>query len=221
MPYIKHYLFRRLIFSKTFWLLTFSDVFTWGFYFIIATLSGIYLEEKFGEDIVSIIAIGGAIYFVIRGLLQIPISRVLDRMQSDKDEIIVLSIGCIFMGLPFLFYPSITTPMQYYILQVVFSLGVAMNLNPWRKLFATNLEVGKEARGYAFYDMINSLFIAVSVFFVGQVANVSQHYFDLVMISLGLLVMTGGFWASLIATDDKRKSLNQGQEESETLESPV
>ncbi len=209
MPHIKYFLFRKLLFSKTFWLLTFSDVFTWGFYFIIGTLSGIYLRDRLGEDIVSIVAIGGAIYFVIRGLLQIPISRVLDRLESDKDEIIVLSVGSVLMGLPFLFYPLITSATEYYILQVIFSLGVAMNLNPWRKLFATNLEVGKEARGYAFYDMINSLFIAVSILFVGQVANINQVYFDLVMISLGLLMMTGGFWASLIATDNKRKSLNQ------------
>lgn len=209
MPHIKYFLFRKLFFSKTFWLLTFSDVFTWGFYFIIGTLSGIYLRDRLGEDIVSIVAIGGAIYFVIRGLLQIPISRVLDRLESDKDEIIVLSVGSVLMGLPFLFYPLITSATEYYILQVIFSLGVAMNLNPWRKLFATNLEVGKEARGYAFYDMINSLFIAVSILFVGQVANINQVYFDLVMISLGLLMMTGGFWASLIATDNKRKSLNQ------------
>lgn len=210
MPHIKYFLFKKLLFSKTFWLLTFSDVFTWGFYFIIGTLSGIYLRDRFGEDIVSIVAIGGAIYFVIRGLLQIPISRVLDRLESDKDEIIVLSVGSVLMGLPFLFYPLITSVTEYYVLQVIFSLGVAMNLNPWRKLFATNLEVGKEARGYAFYDMINSLFIAGSILLVGQIANISQVYFDLVMISLGLLMMTGGFWASLIATDNKRKSLTQG-----------
>lgn len=209
MPHIKYFLFRKLLFSKTFWFLTFSDVFTWGFYFIIGTLSGIYLRDRLGEDIVSIIAIGGSIYFVIRGLLQIPISRVLDRLESDKDEIIVLSVGSVLMGLPFLFYPLITTATEYYILQIIFSLGVAMNLNPWRKLFATNLEVGKEARGYAFYDMINSLFIAVSILLVGQIANINQVYFDLVMISLGLLMMTGGFWASLIATDTKRKSLTQ------------
>lgn len=206
MPYIKHVLFNKMFFSKTFWLLTFSDVFTWGFYLIIATLSGIYLEGKLGDDIVKIVGIGGAIYYVIRGLLQIPISRVLDKLKSDKDEIVVLSIGCILMGLPFLFYPSITTPGQYYMLQVIFSLGVAMNLNPWRKLFATNLQVGKEAREYAFYDMINSMFIAVSIFFVGQIANINQQYFDLMMMSLGMLVMCGGFWAALVATDNSRRS---------------
>lgn len=212
MPYIKHYLFRKLLFSKTFWLLTFSDVFTWGFYLIISTLSGIYLEGKLGEDIVRIIGVGGFIYYIIRGFLQIPISRVLDRIKSDHDEIIVLSIGCILMGLPFLFYPAITSAGQYYILQIIFSLGVAMNINPWRKLFATNLEAGREARVYAFYDMINSIFIAVSILFVGQIANVSQQYFDTMIVTLGLLVMTGGFWASLVVTDKTRRSLTKDLE---------
>jgi len=208
MPFIKHQIFGKLIFTKTFWLLTFSDLFTWGFYLIIATLSGIYLEHKLGDDVIKIVGIGGAIYYVIRGVLQLPISKVLDRIKNDRDEIFVLTLGCVLMGLPFLFYPTLTSANQYYVLQVIFSLGVAMNLNPWRKLFATNLEAGREAREYAVYDMVNSLFIALSIFFVGQIANINQFYFDVVMVSLGLLVMTGGLWAALISTDEKRKSAN-------------
>jgi MFS-type transporter involved in bile tolerance (Atg22 family) len=208
MPFIKHQIFGKLILTKTFWLLTFSDLFTWGFYLIISTLSGIYLEHKLGEDVIKIVGIGGAIYYVIRGVLQLPISKVLDRIKNDKDEIFVLTIGCILMGLPFLFYPTLTSANQYYVLQVIFSLGVAMNLNPWRKLFATNLQAGKEAREYAVYDMVNSMFIAFSIFFVGQIANINQFYFDVMMVSLGLLVMTGGLWAALISTDTTRKSSN-------------
>ncbi len=206
MPFIKHQVFGKIVLNKTFWLLTFSDLFTWGFYLIIATLSGVYLEGKIGDDIVKVIGIGGAIYYVIRGFLQLPVSWLLDLIKYDRDEIVVLSIGSILMGLPFLFYPAITNQEQYYVLQVIFSIGVAMNLNPWRKLFATNLEQGREAREYAIYDMINSLFIAVAVYIVGQVANINQFYFDIVMVSLGLLVMIGGMWAALIFTDERRRS---------------
>lgn len=186
--------------------MTFSDLFSWGFYLIIATLAGVYLENVFGDDVVKIIGIGGAIYYVMRGVLQIPVSGILDRVKSDKDEIVILTLGSILMGLPFLFYPAITEPIQYYILQIIFSFGVAMNINPWRKLFATNLESGKEAREYAVYDMVNSFFIAGAIFLVGQVANINQFYFDIVMVILGLLVMSGGIFSALILTDDKRKS---------------
>jgi hypothetical protein len=206
MPFIKHQVFGKIILNKTFWLLTFSDLFTWGFYLIIATLSGVYLEGKIGHDIVKVIGIGGAIYYVIRGFLQLPVSWFLDLIKYDRDEITILALGSILMGLPFLFYPAITSPGQYYVLQVIFSLGVAMNLNPWRKLFATNLDHGKEAREYAIYDMINSVFIAGAVYIVGQIANINQFYFDVIMVCLGLLVMLGGLWAALIFTDESRRS---------------
>lgn len=206
MPFTKNTFFNKILFNKTFWLLTFSDVFSWGFYLIIATLSGVYLEEVFGDDVVRIIGIGGAIYYVIRGILQIPVSGILDKIGSDRDEILVLTMGSVLMGLPFLFYPAITEPTQYYILQVIFSIGVAMNINPWRKLFATNLEDGSEAREYAVYDMVNSFFIAGTVFIVGQVANINQFFFDVVMVVLGLLVMSGGIFSALILTDERRRS---------------
>lgn len=209
MPYIKHNL-KKLFFSRTFWLLTFSDIFTWGFYAIISILSGIYLEGKLGENIVKIVGVGGFIYYVIRGSLSWPISRILDKISSDKDEIVVLSVGCILMGSPFLFYPLISSANQYFFLQLIFSLGVAMNLTPWRKLFATNLVEGKEARVYALYEMMNSFFVAITIFFVGQVANTSRYHFDIIMMSLGLLIMIGGFWASLVITDRSRKSLKNG-----------
>lgn len=206
MPYIRRLFKGTGLFSRTFWLLTFSDIFTWGFYLIISALSGIYLQDKLGEDIVKIVGIGGAIYYITRGLLQIPVSRILDRIKNDEDEIIILSIGCMLMGLPFLFYPMITSAGQYYLLQLIFGVGVAMDLNPWRKLFATNLNTGKEAREYATYDMANSIFIAIAVLTVGEIANINQFYFDMMMMTLGLLVMMGGVFSALIFTDRERRS---------------
>lgn len=208
MPFIKKNFARRVVTNKTFWYLTFSDVFTWGFYVIIATISGIYLENKLGDNVVRIIGIGGTIYYFTRGLLQIPIGSVLDRIRKDNDEIITLTIGSVLMGLPFLFYPIISSPVHYYILQFIFSFGVALNVNPWRKLFATNLDMGEEGREYAVYDMINSMFIGIAVLIVGMIANISHFYFDVVIVSLGVLIMFGGVWSALVFTDKKRKSKN-------------
>lgn len=206
MPFIKKNFANRVITNKTFWLLTFSDVFSWGFYVIIAAISGIYLDGKLGDDVVRIVGVGGTIYYFTRGILQIPIGTILDRIKADKDEILTLTVGSVLMGLPFLFYPLISDPIHYYVLQFIFSIGVALNINPWRKLFATNLDTGEEGREYAIYDMINSFFIGTSILLVGYIANISEFYFDAVIVALGVLIMFGGVWSALVFTDKSRKS---------------
>lgn len=192
--------------NKVILLLTLSDTFTWGPFIIIANLSSIYLADKLGQDTVSFVGVGTSIYFLTRATLQIPIGYLTDKLDNDKDEIILLSLGIILMGLPFLFYPIITQPHHYYILQFIFGLGVSLNLPNWRKLFALNLDQGKEGSLYGFYETIISISTAVFSTLVGFVANLGDMYFDYVMTGVGILMISSFIWVLLIFKIKIRKS---------------
>jgi len=193
--------------NKVIWLLTISDVFTWGTYFVISVLSGIYLAQKLGLDTVQIVGIGTTIYFFSRALFQLPIGMLLDRVAHDKDEITMLAGGSFVMGLSFVFYPAISSPWTYFFLQLIFGLGTAMNLNAWRKLFATNLDQNQEGKEYGLYEVIMSLSIATFSWLAGFVANINKTYFDYVIIIAGTLMMVGSIWPVLISRVVNRKSL--------------
>ncbi|MFA6754866.1 MAG: hypothetical protein WCR68_03510, partial [Candidatus Dojkabacteria bacterium] len=105
--------------NKVTLLLTLSDIFTWGSFVVISALSGIYLAGKLGQDTVEFVGIGTGIYFITRAVFQIPIGILTDRLNKDKDEIIILAIGSILAGTPYLFYPHITEPWHYFLLQFV------------------------------------------------------------------------------------------------------
>ena len=124
----------------------------------------------------------------------------------SKDEIFILFIGVLLMGLPFLFYPYITIPLQYYILQFVFGLGVSLNVTNWRKLFALNIDGGKEGIQYGIYDLIISFSSGVLCIFAGYIANMGDIYFDTVISLAGVLIMLGSIWVILIYRYDSRKS---------------
>jgi MFS family permease len=111
-------------FNKVILLLTFSDVFVWGSYTIISVLAGIYLSEKFGVETIKFLGIGTSIYLFTRSIFQIPIGLINDKYKNDKDEIILLIIGIFLMGTPFLFYPVISQPYQYFLLQFIFGIWV-------------------------------------------------------------------------------------------------
>jgi len=193
-------------FNKVVLFLTMSDVFVWGPFFIISALSGIYLSNKLGTGSIEFVGVGTAIYFLTRAITQLPIGYITDKIKKDKDEIIILIAGIILMGFPYILYPLISTPMHYYILQFVFGLGVSLNIANWRKLFAMNIDSGREGRQYSFYETIVSLSTVILSVAVGLIANMGDMYFDLVMIASGILMMAGSIWVVLIFKFPKRKT---------------
>ncbi|HBB64721.1 hypothetical protein A3K02_01975 [candidate division WS6 bacterium RIFOXYD1_FULL_33_8] len=193
-------------FNKVVLFLSLSDVFSWGSFTIISTFAGIYLANKLGEDILKFLGIGTSIYFFTRALFQIPMGLLTDRYKKDKDEILILFVGIILMGIPFLFYPYITNQYQYYVTQFVFGLGVSLNVTNWRKLFAINIDPGKEGIQYGIYETIMSTSTAILSIVGGFIANLGDLYFDTVMSVAGVIIMMGSIWVLLIYKYDGRRS---------------
>lgn len=186
--------------------LTLSDMLSWGPFLIISALSGIYLSDKLGLDTIRFVGIGTSVYYITRSIVQIPLGYITDKIKSDTDEILLLALGTILMGLPYTFYPHITMPLHYYVLQFIFGFGVALSVTNWRKLFAMNVDSGIEGRQYAFYETTISLFTAILSVVISSLANLNQAYFDYVMVGAGIVMMLGSIAVLMIFSINKRKT---------------
>lgn len=180
--------------TKVIMYLTLSDIFTWGLYTVVNVFVGLYLEDKFNGNALQYIGIGISILFISKAISQIPIGIITDRIQTYKDDILVLFLGNALMAVPFFFYPVVTTPIFYYFLQMILGIGMSMNLVSWRKTFAENLEPGKEGISYAVYDTITSLAVTLFGIIIGYVANLGNIYFELMLVVIGLCMLSSGFW---------------------------
>lgn len=187
-------------------LLSLADVFSWGPYMVISALSGLYLATKLDMDAVQVIAIGTSIYYITRSVIQMPIGKITDKIKSDSDEILFLLIGAILMGLPFIVYPFISIPVHYYILQFVFGLGVSFNLTNWRKLFALNVDKNREGTQYGFYEICMSGGAAIFSALIGSLGSLGNRYFDIIIVSAGIVMLLASVWIFLIHKTDNRKS---------------
>lgn len=192
--------------NRVIWLLTFSDIFSWGMYLAVIGLIGLYLSNILGKDTVEMVGIGIGIYYLVRCITQIPVGLVVDRIKKDRDDIIALMLGNICLGFPFLMYPLIESEYAFYALQAISGLGASLNLVNWRKLFAGNLDNGKEGTSYAVYDTVLSASISLFSFIIGIVANINQFYFDLVMVLVGIFIISSAIWPTLILFVKDRKS---------------
>lgn len=194
-----------LQFNKIILLLTLSDIFTWTPFFAVSSLIGIYFANKFGANALTVVGIGSGIVAIARSAFQIPIGAAIDKMKGDHDEILILIIGNILMGIPFIFYPLILSTTPYYILQFIFGLGCALNLVTWRKLFVGNVDKEKVGLEYAIYDTILSLGTAITSVLVGVIANINEFYFSLLMLTIGFIMLGSTIWVALIYIVQKNR----------------
>lgn len=185
-------------FNRVVLLLTLADVFTWGPLFIVSSLSSIYLAEKLGQGTIGFVGIGTGISYITRAVFQIPTGLFTDKHKKDRDEILILALGAALVGLPFLFYPLINAPWQYFVLQFVLGMGISLDVVNWRKLFAINVTKGIEGKEYAIYDTVLSTSTAILAVVLGIVANIGDQYFDIVMVGAGLLMISASIWILLI-----------------------
>lgn len=186
--------------------LTLSDVFTWGLSFILTSLAGLYLVAKFDGNVIEYIGIGTAVYFLTRAVFQLPVGYICDKIRKDRDEIFMLMTGNILMGISYLMYPLITGLPAFLFSRILCGLGAAFNLVAWRKLFAQNLNPGREGKEYAGYDTIMSVLTAVFSILTGYIANIGQTHFDAVVIAIGTLMLLSAIWPLSIFYVQKRRS---------------
>lgn len=187
-------------------LLTLSDMFTWGIFMVLNAIVGIYLAEKLGVNSVKTVGIGAAIMTTARGLLQLPIGELMDKWKHDVDEILILSIGNIMMGITYVFYPAINSANFFFVLQLVFGMGAAFNLIAWRKLFAQNLDRHDEGLEYGAYGLVMGVASGIFGILAGTVANLSQEHFDAVIVGIGFVMMASSIFALLIFNVKHRRS---------------
>ncbi len=192
-------------FNKVIMLLTTSDIFTWGLMTVVLSIIGIYISLKLNGDAVEIVGIGTGIYSLARGLFQIPMGLLVDRTKSDKDDILILFLGSVCMGFPFLLFNLIEEEVAYYFLQFVIGFGSSMNIVTWRKLFASNLDKNHEGLEYGIYDTVMSIAIAVFSVIAGVVASLSEESFDFVIAMIGILMISSGVWPLLIFKIKRKK----------------
>jgi len=191
-------------FNRVISLLTVSDIFTWGIYTIVISLVGIYLAEKFGLSAIKIVGVGTAVYTLTRALTQVPVGIITDKLTKDNDEIVFLAFGNILMGVPFILFPYVVIPQQYYILQFIFGIASTLNIVSWRKLFAKNLDKNKEGLEYGTYDTV--LYLAMTVFSPAAafIASVSTAYFDIVLKGIGIVMMLAAIFPLMLFVKKKQ-----------------
>jgi predicted MFS family arabinose efflux permease len=176
-----------------------ADVLVLSAFGFITPIFAIFITQQIRGGDVKVAGFAAAIYWILKSLFQIPISKFLDKTKGEKDDLYFLVIGFVISALVPFGYIFSSIPWHIYLLQVIYAIGLAMVLPSWCAIFTRHIDKGKEAFEWA----LDSTAIGLGVGVTGALGGilVSLSGFNVVFIIVGILSLIGALLPLLIYKD--------------------
>ncbi len=175
--------------SKTIKVLIASDFvlnLAWG---LLSPIFAIFIVQNITVgDMASGVRVAGfasLFYWIIKSILQIPISHYLDKNHGEKDDFVFLIVGMFLISLVPFGYLISSLPWHIYVSQTLYAIGMAMLYPPWMAIFTRHIDKGKEAFEWG----LNSTTLGFSTGIAGAVGGilVSILGFKTIFVFVGVL----------------------------------
>ena len=129
--------------NKVIWLLIISDILILSAFGLTTPIFAIFLNEGITGGSIVAVGIASAIFFIIKSVVQLPLSLYLDK---KRDKLGFLLVGTFIIVLIPLFYAFSQNIQFIFIAQAVYALGAAMAYPSWISLFIMHLD--RKHRGF-------------------------------------------------------------------------
>lgn len=169
-------------------LLVWSDFIIFFAAGLLSPIFAVFILKIPGSDLKTV-GLSAACYWIARTLSTVPLSRLMDRTDGERDEFYFMVVGSfIFSSVP-LFYLFISAPWHLYVIQFIFGLANSMAVPAWRILFTDHLDRGKTGYEWSLEDIAIGTATASSAYLGSILAN--RFGFQLIFVLLAIMGYIG------------------------------
>lgn len=159
-------------------------LFGWG---MIDPIFAIFLIQR--VEGATLISIGflATIYWIIKALLQIPISLVLDKTDGEIDDFYAIIFGLMVIGVSAFSLMLVTEMWQVYLVQFIKAIGFSLYVPAWSAVFSRHLDRGHATFDWAVQNSTVGLGIGLAGAIGGSIASIFG--FKVLFLFIGLLAL--------------------------------
>ncbi len=166
-----------------------SDLCMWsGWGFIDPLFSVFVIRNIAGATLISI-GFLATIYWITKGILQIPISIFLDSHDGEKDDFYALVFGLMIISLSSFSFMVVTTITQAYLVQFIKAVGFSLYIPAWSSIFSRHLDRDHTAYEWAMSSSSVSFGIGLAGLIGSSIASIAG--FNFVFLLTGLMALVG------------------------------
>lgn len=116
------------------------DFFVNGALGTIAPFFAIFITQQISEGSATIVGFASAVYWLTKSIIQLPISRFLDKTDGERDEFWAFFGGYMVAAfIPVLYYFA-TQPWHLYLIQAIFGFAMAWAIPAWYSIFTRHID---------------------------------------------------------------------------------
>ncbi|MBU1290030.1 MFS transporter [Patescibacteria group bacterium] len=149
-----------------------------------APIFAIFLTEKIQGGNIAVVGYAAAIYWIILSLVVIPFGRYLDKNHGEKDDIWFIILGNFLAALAVCGYLLSFLPWHIYLCQVIYAIGMGMNIPGYTAIFTRHIDRGKEAFDWS----VRAALIGFGSGIAGALGGVVANRFGFYILFIGVIV---------------------------------
>lgn len=166
-----------------------SDFTLFSAFGLIAPIFAIFSAQTLAGGTIFKAALGSTIFLLTKSILQIPISKAIDKNHGEIDDYWTAVIGTYIIALvPFLYF-LINSISQLYLVQIVYGIGGALAFPGWIAMYTRHLDRGHESFEWSLYNTTISVATAITAAIGGYL--VEQYGFRSIFLLVGSLGAIG------------------------------
>lgn len=132
-------MFNKNLVNKVIRTLIISDLFLLFAVGLLSPIFAIFIIEHI-ENKIEIIGYAVSCYWIARVIMEIPLSRLMDRIKGENDEYLFMAFGTFVISAIPLFYIISSQPWHIYLLQILNGLAYAVAVPAWRIVFTNHVD---------------------------------------------------------------------------------
>ncbi|MDD5099257.1 MAG: MFS transporter, partial [Candidatus Colwellbacteria bacterium] len=114
----------------------------WG---LVSPLMSIFIIERVnGATLVTVGAVA-TVYWVVRSLVEMPIAFIIEKTESENDDMYVLISGILLVSVSALWLRFVDTVPELFIYYVVHAIGFGLYSPAWSGIFSRHIDKNKAA----------------------------------------------------------------------------
>ena len=166
-----------------------SDFFILSAFSIYGPVFAIFIIGQINGGSALTVGFATASYWIVRSLIQLPISKALDRLDSEAVNFKALIVGSfLFSIVPFMFIFA-REPWHIYLLQAIYGIGDSLAASTYLSVFSNHLDKKRENFEWGTRSVLIGIGTSVAAIGGGFLAD---HYgFHIIFILTGLLAIFG------------------------------
>lgn len=181
-----------------------SDVLILTGFGLINPILAIFFKENLVGGTILTAGIAGAIFLLVKSVVQLPFSKKVDRFSSKK-KLKWLIIGSIIISsIPFI-YLFVNNIYFLFLVQGIYGFGSGLAYPTWLGLWTTHLDKNKESFEWSLYSTITGLGVAITAAIGAAIAEFAG--FEFTFIFVGIISLIGCF-ILFNASKNKTNNLN-------------